>query len=246
LIASSTEVSIPGSVIANGSGASGFPGAGGAIRVVAPSLIVQGTLNALGGVGLVNSGLIRLEATAANVRLGGSSSPAAMISDINPQLFPSASPGLRIASVGGQTVPTWAGQRTDTVDLLLPMQLPDPINIVVSATNIPTGTSVGLSFGTGNTGTVTNGTLAGTFLSSSATVRVSGLNRQQLAYLFVHATFDVTQGADAGNPAGPDQVAHVRAAAPPGGATDVAFLRRDGSRIPLDKVPETLLRQYGR
>jgi len=169
-----------------------------------------------------------------------------VISAINPTVFSSAVPALTIVSVGGYAVPTFAGQRFDTVDVILPMQLPDPISVVVAATNIPVGSQVHMSFGTGNTGTVTPGTLAGSTLSSSATVRVAGLSRTQLAYLWVHATFAVSQGADAGNPEGPNQIAQVQASAPPGGATQFAFLRKDGTRINERDVSPQLLASFRR
>ncbi len=248
-IASSRSISVTGHINANsgqhfsGSGA----GAGGAIRLVANSVHIGGSLNAPGGLNSISGqGLIRLEAPLGAVTMSGSSHPAAIIAPINPAIFPSAASSLTIISVGGQAVPAYAGQRFDTVDLLLPMQLPDPINIVVSASNIPVGTPIQVSFGTGNTGTVTPGTLAGSLQASTATARLSGLNRTQLAYLYVHATFAVLQGADAGNPPGPNQVAQVQASAPPGGATHFAFLRKDGSRISERDIPPQVLTSFRR
>lgn len=245
LLASSTLVSVQGHITAMGGHSGGFLGSGGAIRIVSQQVTISGSMNAHGGGNAATfGGVIRLEAPAGAVDFTGSASPAAVVSAVNPAIFSSTIPALTIVSVGGYPVPAYAGQRFDTVDLLLPMQLPDPINVVVAATNIPVGTQIHMSFGTGNTGTVTPGTLSGSSVSSQATVGVSGLNRTQLAYLFVHATFPVATGANVGNPPGPDQVARVQASAPPGGATRFAFLRQDGTRVPDAAVPPQLLKQF--
>jgi hypothetical protein len=264
VIASSTSVTVAGSISANGgsfffdpgcSGNWGF-GAGGAIRIVANSIVVSGALTANGGCqsgwgwsscrGL--PGVIRIEAPLDARAFSGSSSPAAVLSQINPTLGPSGSdaPSLAIVSVGGYAVPAYSGQRFDTVDLLLPMQLPDPIPVVVVASNIPTGTSVGINFGTSNAGTVTPGTLTGSDSSSSATVLVSGLNRSQLAYLFVSATFNVPSSLAALNRSGVDRVAQLRVTAAPGAAPQYSFMRADGSPIEPARLAPAFLRHFGR
>ncbi len=248
VVASSSSISVLGSIYANGTGVSsnGY-GSGGAIRLVANSIavIAPGVLLANGGIGQpAYQGMIRLEAPLGAVNLTGFTQPAAIIAPINPAIVASATASLTIVSVGGFVVPAYSGQRTDTVDLILPMQLPEPINVLVAASNIPVGTPVQLQFGTTNAGSVTPGVLAGSTSSSSATVTVSGLNRTQLAYLFVSATFSVAQGAAAGNPEGPNQVAQIKASSPPGGATQFAFLRKDGSRINERDVPPQVLKPF--
>jgi len=260
VIASSTSVMITGGTIAANGGSFGFSpgcgpaswgfGSGGSIRVMGNTVTVTGSLQASGGCNFSGScyppfpGVIRLEAPAGALSFTGSAAPAAVLSTINPVILPSAPSSLSITSVGGYPVPSYAGQRVDTVDLLLPTQLPDPINVVVAASNIPVGTPVQINFGTTNAGTVTPGTLTGTLSSSSATVQVSGLNRTQLAYLFVSATVAVPQGAALFNPSGREHVAQVRITAEPGAAPQFAFLRDDGSAIDSARLPSEFLAQF--
>ncbi len=259
-IASSTSVTITGTISANSEGGFFNPGcggnwgfgSGGAIRIVGSSVTVSGSLTAQSGYqcgfGFCGSpdpssaGVIRIEA--GTLAFTGGSSPAAVLSNINPTIVSSAPPTLSILSVGGYPVPSYSGQRFDTVDLILPSQLPDPIHVVVTANNIPVGTQVGISFGTGNVGAVVPGTLSGSLESSTTTVQVSGLNRTALAYLFVSATFSVPQSAANANPAGADHVAQVRVEAAPGGAPKFVFLRADGSVVDVRLLPAAFLRHF--
>src|SRR5262249_2382750 len=158
-------------------------GAGGAIRLVANSLDIAGRLSARGqGNSPTFDGVIRLEAPAGAIRFveNNGTTPAPVLTTINPQLILTDAPSLRIVSVGGFVVPPYSGRRFDTVDLLLPTQLPDPIDVVVAGTNIPVGSSVQLAFGTGNTGTVTSAALSGTLQASTATLHIAGLDRRAM------------------------------------------------------------------
>src|SRR6185436_15882905 len=157
-------------------------------------------------------GVVRLEApTLQQINFTGSSQPAAVLSTIGGSVLPSGLPSLNIVSIGGFAVPTYAGSRFDTVDLLLPSQLSDPINVSVHATNIPLGTQVAVGFVAGSSqATSTPGTLSGTFESSTATCGISGLNRNQVSYLLATAIFDPPAGAMNFNPKGSDRVSKVR------------------------------------
>jgi len=263
-IASSTSVTITGRISAKSEGGFFNPGcggnwgfgSGGAIRIVGSSVTVSGTLTAESGYqcgwGWCSSpnpssaGVIRIEAPLGALAFNGGSTPAAVLSTIYPTIVSPAPPTLSILSVGGYPVPSYSGQRFDTVDLLLPTQLPDPIHVVAAASNIPIGTQVGISFGTGNVGTVVPGTLSGTLESSTTTVQVSGLNRTALAYLFVSATFSVPQSAANANPSGADHVERARVTAAPGAAPAVTFLRSDGTAIDPNRLPSEFLRQFQR
>lgn len=102
------------------------PGSGGAIRLVANSLNVAGSLSAnswfvsSGFVLYGNVGMIRLEAPLGSLSFTGSATPAPVISEINPSLVSAALPSLTIVSVGGRAVPSYAGNRMDAADLVLP------------------------------------------------------------------------------------------------------------------------------
>jgi hypothetical protein len=250
-IASSTTVALTGTIYSVGSASpecgryfGAGCGSGGAIRIVANSIAVSGSMLAYSACSSIGQGVIRLEAPTGALSFTGSATPAAVLSTVNSQILPSSLSSLSIVSVGGYPVPTYAGQRYDTVDLLLPMQLPDPINVAVLANNIPLGTQIQIGFGTTNSGAVTPGTLSGSIQSSSATVQVSGLSRSQLAYLFVYATFAVPQSASAFNPYGSDHVAQVRVTTGLGAAPTFSFLRPDGSHIDSGRLPPEFLKQF--
>ena len=148
-IASSASITLGGQIYANGNGGSGTGykcGSGGAIRLVSNSITFTGNLSAT-SCGTSPLGVIRVEATQIDFR--GSAGPSATLSPINPTIVSSASPRLTIVSVGGYSVPSYSGSRFDTVDLLLPNQLTDPINVVVQAVDIPSGTQVQVGFPNG-------------------------------------------------------------------------------------------------
>lgn len=250
-IASSLSVTVAGAVTANSDIVQPYwynlpKGSGGAIRLVANSLTIGGRLEAMwnGYSGQTKGlGMIRLEAPLESLSFTGSATPAPIISPINPTLVPAAIPSLAIVSIGGFAVPSYAGNRKDAADMVLPNQLPDPIEIVVQANNIPIGTQVNIDFGVGG-GTFTPGTLTGSFASSTASATVSGLNRTGLTYLYVSAIFAVPESPGGANPPGPDQVALVKVSAPPGGRPAYAFLRRDGTEITASQLSQEFLNQY--
>jgi hypothetical protein len=168
---------------------------------------------------------------------------------VNPQIIPTSTTAtLAVASIGGFPVLSDAGVRPGTVDVVLPRALTDPIPLVVQATRIPVGTQVFLNL-SGSTGvTYTQGTLAGSFDQSTATLQITGLNRTAETHLFVFATFDVPQDPQTAllNPAGPNHVARVQVRAAPGRPSTLAFLRRDGSEIDPKKLPPKLLAYLNR
>jgi len=192
-----------------------------------------------------SNGVIRLEAPSGQLTFGGNATPAAILSPINPAIVPSAIPSLVIISVGGFPVPSYAGVRLDTVDLLLPNQLPDPINVVVRGNNIPLSTQVSVGFVSGSDqATSTPGTLSGTFENSCATATISGLTRTGVTYLLATATFDPPASAANFNPKGPDQVSKIRVEAAPGAKPKYVFLRSNGTAIETAKLSPQFLQQF--
>lgn len=246
VIASSTSIVQSGNIVANGKiSSSTGTGSGGAIRLVANSLNISGSLNAHDCCG-VSPGVIRLEAPSGSLNFTGSSIPAAVLSPVNPAIVLSALPALTIASIGGHPVPSYAGSRFDTVDLLLPNQLTDPITVVVQGNNIPLGTQVDVRAVNGSPqATFTPGTLSGTFANSTATPTASGLNRTGVTYLLASATFDPPQGVAMFNPQGTDHVAKVRVEAAPRAKPNYVFLRTNGTIIESKKLPTAFLQQFG-
>lgn len=88
-IASSTSITVPGQLKANGYGGTG---SGGAIRLVANTINVSGNLSAAGN----NNGVIRLESQLGQLTFNGSSFPAATLAPINPSIVSNAQPLLTI------------------------------------------------------------------------------------------------------------------------------------------------------
>lgn len=250
VIASSSSITFLGGASIYANSGTGFqcgnPGSGGAIRLIANALNISGSLNAC-GYGhpniVVTCGVIRLEAPQGAINFTGTASPPAVLSTINPAIVPSNMSSLQIVSIGGQTVPAYSGTRFDTVDLLLPNQLTDPISVVVQASNVPVGTQVKIIFA--GAGSFTPGTLQGTLASSTATLTVSNLTRTAVTYLFVYATFDPPMTSLNHNPKGKDRVAKVRLEAKPGAKQKFVFLRKDGSEIDAKKLPQAFLQEFG-
>jgi hypothetical protein len=246
LIASSGSIQVSGAIQAFGNHAGicsiGY-GSGGAIRLVANAANVTGTLNASGAQN--NPGVVRVEAPPGALTFTGSSYPAAVLSAVNPKLTLSATPALRLLSIGGFSIPAGSGARSDTVDLLLPSQLVDPIPLVVQASNIPVGSKVTVAINGSPSASATPGTLAGTDESSTATVNISSLDRTKVIFVFASVTFEVPHLAQAGNVSGPDQVAKLRVGVAPGKQSTVAFLRQDGTEVALNHVPPTLRQLFG-
>jgi hypothetical protein len=223
----------------------GGSGAGGAIRLVANAININGKLSAC-NVNNTNCGVIRLEAPSGSLVFTGSSNPPAGLFPINPTVLPSTAPSLTIVSIAGFPVPSYAGSRFDTYDMLLPNQLADPVSMVVHAVNIPVGTQVIVGFVNGSpNATSTPGTLSGTLQSSSATATISALNRTAVTYLLATAIFDPPATAMKFNAKGPNEVAKVRIIALPGAKPRFVFLRGNGTEVDLAKVPKPFLAELG-
>ena len=255
VIASSSSIAFTQTAVINAQGRAGHSsgnafggGSGGAIRLVANVVNVAGTLNAYGSSDFPGGhpGVIRLEAPAGSLSFTGSANPLPIISTtVNPLIVPeSTTPSLTITSIGGFPVGYTAG-RPDVVDLILPNQLADPINVVVQAHNIPIGTKINLNISGSANASYTQGTLSGTSTSSSATIPVSGLNRIGATYLIAIADFTLPASMAQANPKGPNQIAKARVIAKPKTDSKLVFLRSDGTEIQLSSVPKTIQQQFG-
>ncbi|MDQ3130911.1 MAG: hypothetical protein M3Q99_09135 [Acidobacteriota bacterium] len=238
VIASSAQITISGAVKAIGSES----GSGGAIRLIANSLDIAGQLSATSR----NSGVIRLEAPTGQRNFTGTSNPAAVLSTINPSIVADAQPLLTIVSVGGYLVPSYAGTRFDTADLQLPNQLTDPINVVIQAANIPSGTPVQVGFANGGVNaTSTSCTLTGGPGPLQCTATISNLNRTGVTYLLATATFTPPANFAQLNPKGENNVAKIRLESILGAKPKYVFLRNNNSVIDNAKLPKDFLQQFG-
>jgi hypothetical protein len=245
-IASSASIALQGAggIYANGSNqavgcgqmtAYGSSGALGAIRLVANTVSVSGTLTAA---------VVRLEGPTGQVTYTGCCTPP-VVSTINPLIAPTKPPSIIFTSIGGYAVPSSSGSSFSTIDVLLPTQLQDPIPVIIQATNVPVGSPITISFSGPGGPTSTTATLSGSTASSNATLYVSGLVRSGLTYLFALATFDPTLIATGLKQVGPNAVARVELAVAPGRDSTFRFLRRDGTEVSLSNVPVELRRALG-
>ncbi len=248
VIASSTSIIVTGFVYAQGQGNNGVQlgkGSGGAIRLVANTVNVSGGLNACIMLNISgNCGVVRLEAT--SLIFTGGSTPAATLAPINPIIIPSAQPQLTIQSIGGYAVPAYSGSRFDTVDLLLPNQIPDPVNVVVGANNIPVGTQVDVGFVRSSSGsTSTPCILSGTTASSTCTATISNLNRTGVTYLLATAIFTPPALIARFNPKGENHVAKIRLEMTLGAKQKYIFLNDRDKVVDYSKLKKEFLQYFG-
>src|SRR2546426_1234378 len=151
VIASSTKITVSGSITANGGARAsildglGSPirssgsGSGGAIRLIAPQIIGGGTVNAAGGFIGGGNGVIRLETF--NFGFSGTITPSPSVSFVpgpvtaasNPALI--NLPTLVITSVGGVAVPSNPTGSLTSADVSLPSGTTNPVTVTLTATN---------------------------------------------------------------------------------------------------------------
>lgn len=158
VIASTTQIVIAsgGQIFANGGNPIGFPcsyqtgggGSGGAIRLVAPIISNQGTIQAIGSnvgcPGPVAPGRIRVEAfsfpifNTTNPLPSLVTSPGPVTSASTPAF--TSLPTLTFTTVGGVSVPGSPTGAYATPDVFLPPGTTNPVTVTLTATNTPPGT----------------------------------------------------------------------------------------------------------
>ncbi|HJU05005.1 MAG TPA: hypothetical protein VJ692_07600, partial [Nitrospiraceae bacterium] len=172
----------------------------GAIRLVAPQLTNQGTVQALNGPLFCPTGggpgRIRLECTTC---AGGTTTPAASVTTTLGPITAASTPPLinvptlTMSTVGGLAVPpTPAGMYT-TADVSLPAGSSNPVPITLTATNTPVGTvfTVKVIPQSGTEQLFVTPPSTGSLTSSTATALVN-LPPNQIALLYAFASFPVT------------------------------------------------------
>ncbi len=256
-IAASGKIAvINGTIFATGS-MQRSSGSGGAIRLVAneveldpycPNNCSQ-TLIAVGaGSGATNHGVIRIE-TPPGMCSGCTSwvTPAPVLTTINPTVIVTSQlPTLTILSIGASAVPLFTYGSTDTIDLLLPQQLLDPIPVVIGATNVPVGATVSVNLAAGSPyGVSTPCTLGGSLASSSCTAAISNLNRSAITHIVASVSVPAPAGMAQFNKVGPNQVAEIRADAALGAKTTYTFLNARKEVIKHTELSSEYLRYFG-
>lgn len=159
VIASTTQITIQatGSVTANG-GVGSTPcawtgagaGSGGAIRLVAPQVTQQGTVQAkggnnscVGGGGFGYAGRVRIECTTCTLNATDPvASTSTTLGPITAASTPAltALPTLTITNVAGSTVPATPTGSHASPDLSLAASTPSELTVTLTATNVPVPT----------------------------------------------------------------------------------------------------------
>lgn len=249
VLASSTKITVTGSITANGGFAitcAGVPiaglGSGGAIRLVAPQVTGGGTIQALGAAGScisAGNGRIRLEAF--TLTFSGTTSPTASTSPTpgpvtaasNPAL--TNAPTLSIGSVGGIAMPSVPTGSYTTADVSLPGGTANPVPVTVTATNTPVGSifTVKVTPPSGSATTFTSSVSTGTFAVSTATATVN-LPAGAVSVLNVFAT--VTLTAALRPECDGEEIERVMVAAGLGEPSSITLVTISGREVPLERL----------
>lgn len=258
VVASSTRISITGSVTANGGSVvpdfgCGDPppqfaaggGSGGAIRLVAPQVTGSGSLLASGG-GMcfaltAGLGRIRIESLTpgftgfADPTPSFSAAPGPVTVASNPAL--SNLPTLMISSVGGAAAPTVPTGSYATADVSLPQGASNPIPVILSASNIPVGTSFTVKIIPQSGDATSFGTApsSGSFANSTATANVN-LPLGQVSVLNAFASFTLPQLTGLFPLIDGEPVERVLVAANYGEPSTVTLITRSGKTVPAERV----------
>ena len=160
----------------------GGAGSGGNLRLVAPTLIASGSNSSAFFYGGRNRNFAR--APGGTVSVEGDTREFFMT--LNNQrsinivatpgaVSPTATPTLRITSIGGFAVPTAPTGNPTTPDVTFPTPPSDPVTVTLQASNIPVGTNakVRVTPQVGSFTEVTSSALTGTAASSTATASVT-------------------------------------------------------------------------
>ncbi len=221
----------------NGSGCGGG-GSGGGIRVIAPTITGYGQLLATGGYGGCSNsgngatGRIRVEAT--TLTYTGTTTPLTTTGLPQPVFPATGQPNLAIASVGGIPAPaTPSGSLLAPPDILLPTGTTNPVEVVLTASNVPLGTAIQVTATpqAGSKSTATSTGLSGSLASSTATASLM-LSLSQTSVLTASATFTLVACAGDGPIyADGEEVTHVKVAAVLGGPATITYLTRSGREV---------------
>jgi hypothetical protein len=145
LIASSGTMTVSGSIVAAGGGGgssigpAGGSGSGGAVRLVATTLVGNATIDVSGGPG-ASAGRIRVEAFTNAATLNGGATGGVTVG--TPDTIALNVVGLRIAAIGGVPVPPAPGGSYSTPDVILPAGTTSPVTVTLEASQIPLGTTI--------------------------------------------------------------------------------------------------------
>jgi hypothetical protein len=229
-----------GSTAGAGAGAPGGGGSGGGIRIIASTLIGNGTIQAVGGpAGVTGTGVFAVDAAGAGapgfVRLEAdtitrttAANPVAT-SDTPGNVFVAGFPTLTISSVAGVGAPATP---TGTADITLPAGTPNPVTVVFTTSNVPVGNTVLLKV-VPQVGAVTSAlspALTGSTSSATASVSISlpvgpSVLQAQTTFTIVAALGDLLR-----NFAGNERVEKITLSATLGGKSTMTLITVSGKQ----------------
>ena len=250
LLAVTGTVNVTGKILANGGGSgnngviSGYGsnkdsvsesaggGSGGAIRIMASALKGNGQITANGGSSSAsgNGGAGRIRFEVESNFLSTAPSPLSVNTSTPGLIFIPNHPSLAIASVAGVAL----GSNSE---ISIPASTTNPVNVVINATGIPTGTLVALTAKPENDAGVSAApsALVGTAENSSATLSVDlpvGASILEASTTFVITAFLGNQLAPY---AGNERVEKITLVASTGGESETRFITVSGKTYPAPK-----------
>lgn len=246
LIASSGTISVTGSILAKGGigacsnncGSAGGCGSGGAIKLMASTIAGNGKISAAGGSGDYNNnggnGRIRLEAD--DVTRTASTSPGYTFGAPGP-IFIANAPSIQITSIAGVNVPENPTGSYESPDVTLPAGTTNPVEVGISASNIPVGTIITVSAvpQLGAASSAQSSALSGTLQSSTANASVS-LSTSEPCVLMAETTFDVQTAMNYKG----EKITKAKVVASLGGGSRVTYITASGKKVSATELYASL------
>src|SRR6266702_3336633 len=237
VVASNTQITVTGSILANGgssvNGSGGGGGSGGGIKLISDTISGNGTIIAAGGTGNGGGyiagyggvGRIRIEA---NTNNRTSAPDPAYTHGLPTTVFPTNPHTLKITSIGGTNVPASPTGAYNQPDITLASNTTNPVVVNVSATYIPLPNTVTITvipqFLDATATSVSPG-LSGTDQASTASASVT-LSTAYANVVTAQATFTVVAMYYNG-----EEINKVRVAATLGGKSETTYITKSGEEI---------------
>lgn len=251
VIASSGSITVNGTISSNGgtgatpsSGQSNYSGggggSGGGIRLIANTISGNGSITANGGGGgsayyggAGGSGAVgRIRLEASNVLRTAATSPP-MTLGYPYAVTPPNMPNLTISSIGGVSSPSVPKGAYGAPDVMLPFNTKNPITIVVTGANIPTGQTVTVKASPSvGSATSASATLEGTEASSTASLSLS-IATAYPSIITASVTFQLSAANGAPIYAMGERVDKVRVSSALGGRSLVTYITASGKEVQL-------------
>ncbi len=256
VIASTTQITIQSTGTVTANGGNGYTpcawtgagaGSGGAIRLVAPQVTNQGTVQAkggnnscVGGGGFGYTGRVRVECTTCSV---ATTDPAASLSNTLGPITSASTPALTalptltISSIGGTTVPATPTGSHASPDVALPATSPSELPVTLTATNVPVPTQfvVKLMPAMGEPLFFPSTRSAGSFATSTATATVR-VPPGTVCVLTAYVSF--TQVAGLFPMIEGEEVEQVLVATQPEEPSTTSLITTSGLMIPVSSLPQ--------